>query len=52
MDMKNKNEVNDIKGKIYVKLPSRIKKHAGSGMISGFFHTFVQPVSNYNTQMR
>ncbi|MBR5652740.1 MAG: hypothetical protein IKX22_01475 [Prevotella sp.] len=51
MDMKNKNEVNDIKGKIYVKLPSRIKKHAGSGVMSGFFHSFVQSVLNCKNPM-
>jgi hypothetical protein len=46
INVKDMNHMNDIKGKIYVKLPSRIKKHAGSGVMSGFFHTFVQSVLN------
>lgn len=46
MDMKNKYEVNDMNAMKYVKYPSRIKKHAGSVVMSGFFHTFVQSVLN------
>ena len=43
-------DINDIKGKtgiIGVIFPSRIKKHAGSSVMSGLFHTFVQSVLNY-----
>ena len=46
MDMKNMNEVNDMNAMRYVKIPSRIKKHAGNGVMSGFFHTFVRSVLN------
>ncbi|MBR5654271.1 MAG: hypothetical protein IKX22_09355 [Prevotella sp.] len=49
MDMKNMNEVNamnDMNAMKYVKIPSRIKKPTGCGVMSGFFHTFVQSVPN------
>ena len=46
MNMKNMNNIKGKTGIKGVKLPSRIKKHAGSCVMSGFFHTFVQSVLN------
>ena len=43
--------MNDMNAMKYVKYPSRIKKHAGCGVMSGFFHTFVQSLRNHEILM-